>query len=316
MGFVGLSFNNSICIFSSIFTCTQSPRYTTNLFLPRHHLCLSPLAFSRHRRRNRNTAVTSKENKKVADDDDDPFEALFSQLEEDLKNDDASNDDDDEITEEDIDMLAREFDQALGDVDDAEILTDDDDDDDDKEEEETPPVKLKNWQLRRLAHALKVGRRKTRIKNLAAELCLDRGIVLELLRNPSPSLVLMSAALPDEPKPAALVPESETQLTEADSVEKTAEYVAEPKHKVKEPIHLMQHRWSARKRLKKMQVQTLESVYKRSKRPTNTMISSIVHLTNLPRLRVIKWFEDKRAVDGVPDNHRPYQRSVPDIVLL
>ncbi|XP_042497345.1 uncharacterized protein LOC122076119 isoform X2 [Macadamia integrifolia] len=41
----------------------------------------------------------------------------------------------------------------------------------------------------------------------------------------------------------------------------------------------------------------------------NTMISSIVHVTNLPRKRVLKWFEDKRTEEGVPDHHLPYQRS-------
>lgn len=46
----------------------------------------------------------------------------------------------------------------------------------------------------------------------------------------------------------------------------------------------------------------------------NAMISSVVHVTNLPRKRVVKWFEDKRAEDGVPDEHPPYQRSVPETV--
>ena len=33
----------------------------------------------------------------------------------------------------------------------------------------------------------------------------------------------------------------------------------------------------------------------------NAMISSIVHVTNIPRKKVVKWFEDKRAEEGVPD---------------
>jgi hypothetical protein len=32
----------------------------------------------------------------------------------------------------------------------------------------------------------------------------------------------------------------------------------------------------------------------------NEMISSIVHVTNLPRKVVLQWFEDKREQDGVP----------------
>lgn len=45
------------------------------------------------------------------------------------------------------------------------------------------------------------------------------------------------------------------------------------------------------------------------------MISNIVHVTNLPRKRVVKWFEDKRTEDEVPDRRLPYQRSTPDSVF-
>lgn len=106
--------------------------------------------------------------------DEDAFEALFSQLEEDLKNDGMLDDDfDDEITEEDLAKLEKEFADALGigggddDDDDAssEVSPTDADRMDEQEEEETRP-KLKNWQVRRLAHALKIGRRKTSVSYL------------------------------------------------------------------------------------------------------------------------------------------------------
>lgn len=41
----------------------------------------------------------------------------------------------------------------------------------------------------------------------------------------------------------------------------------------------------------------------------NAMISSIVHVTNLPGKRVLKWFEDKRLEDGIPTQRVPYRRS-------
>lgn len=123
-----------------------------------------------------------------ADDDfeDDPFEALFSLLEEDLKNDDSVVDDD-EINEEDIDKLASELEVVLGDFDmemsntdtaDTESDNDDaqevvvaeevqeedvQDKEDDDDEEEEKQVRLKNWQLKKLAYALKIGRRKTNV---------------------------------------------------------------------------------------------------------------------------------------------------------
>ncbi|KAJ9184011.1 hypothetical protein P3X46_007796 [Hevea brasiliensis] len=296
-----------------------SPR-PSSLFLPRHAPATSILSFSR--RPHQNSAISSSKKKKQEEDDmdDDAFEALFSMLEEDLKKDGSSIDDDDgdDISEADFDKLQRALEEALGiaDDDDVEILSSTGDDveganaieeEDDDEEEEERPVKLKNWQLRRLARALKNGRRKTSIKSLAAELCLDRAIVLELLRDPPPNLVMMSAALPDEPASTSSLPESKPiEIIPAESVS-----VDDVKSKSEKgvPVHVLRHRWSAQKRLKKVHVETLERVYKRTRRPTNAMISSIVQVTNLPRKRVVKWFEDKRNEDGIPEHRVPYQRN-------
>ncbi|KAK7410270.1 hypothetical protein VNO78_00927 [Psophocarpus tetragonolobus] len=256
----------------------------------------------------------------------DAFELLFKQLEEDLKRDDLSEDDgEDEISEEDMALLERELENALGNFD-ADLLNldvngsetssdpeddedDDDDVDDDDDEGDERSLNLRSWQMKKLARALKAGRRKTSIKNLAADLCLDRALVLQLLRDPPPNLLMMSLSVPDEPTTTVVSLESksreivhkETSIDHAES---------EPKAKV--PVHTLQRNWYAQKRLKKAHVDTLERVYRRSKRPTNAMISSIVHVTNIPRKRVIKWFEDKRAEEGVPDRRLPYQRSDPE----
>lgn len=109
------------------------------------------------------------------------------------------------------------------------------------------------------------------IKNLAAELCLDRAIVLELLRNPPPNLLMMSAALPDhEPSPTITITEVKTIETEVNTVETVMERTATPKPDTAEkvPVHVMQQRFSNQKRLKKAHLQTLEDVYRRTKRPT------------------------------------------------
>ncbi|KAG2300603.1 hypothetical protein Bca4012_012330 [Brassica carinata] len=319
------------------------------LSLPIHRPSRSVLVFAR--RKNRKGFVSSsssspKRNKKKsfggdnngggeeAEEEDDPFEALFNMLEEDLNN-DKSSIDDEEISEEDLDRLAAELAEVLGggdDVDGIDLfgsatsdvadddeddghdddIEDDDEDEDDSEEEDERPVKLKNWQLRRLAYALKAGRRKTSIKNLAAELCLDRAYVLELLRDPPPKLLMLSATLPDE-KPPVPAPENSSSPDpnplESSSAEDAVE--VEPEEKVKdEAVHVMQQRWSAQKRVKKAHIETLEKVYRRSKRPTNAVVSSIVQVTNLPRKRVLKWFEDRRAEDGVPEKRAPYQSPV------
>jgi TATA-binding protein-associated factor Taf7 len=90
-----------------------------------------------------------------------------------LKNEGLSLDDgDDEISEEDLARLEQELAEALGD-DDIGMSDDESADDtetgniaeeDEEEEEEEKTVKLRNWQLRRLASALKVGRRKTSVR--------------------------------------------------------------------------------------------------------------------------------------------------------
>ncbi|KZV22310.1 hypothetical protein F511_34054 [Dorcoceras hygrometricum] len=265
-------------------------------------------------------------NKNLEEDDDvdeDAFEALFSQLEEDLKNDGLIGEDDegDLLNDEELAKLELELAEALeedeligalgtmtgdNDYEDEEEESDNVDDVEAEDEEEESQIKLKNWQSRRLAYALKNGRRKTSIKNLAADLCLDRAVVLKILRDPPPNLVMLSAALPDKPLPTSV--EVEEKIEETVPLKQTRQ-ASKTKTEVKLPIHEMRNNWSARKRLKKVQIDTLEQVYRRSKRPTNAMISSIVYLTNLPRKRVVKWFEDKRAEDEVPDRRLPYHRS-------
>ncbi|KAL4029771.1 protein OVEREXPRESSOR OF CATIONIC PEROXIDASE 3 [Cucumis melo var. makuwa] len=290
------------------------------------------LTFARRRNQNSSVSPSSSSSKKKKrnlipkeardeeeDVQEDALELLFSQLEEDLKNDASSLDEgeDDEFSEEDLARLERELGLALGiDVDEEEEkdVNDDDEDDDDEvledDEEEEMPVKLKNWQLRRLASALKKGRRKTSIKSLAAELCLDRTIVLDLLREPPPSLLMLSASLPDTPTPSII----ETKTLQTTDEEPLVVDTAEEAEVKKVPVHVMQQSWAAQKRLKKVQIETLERVYRRTKRPTNAMISSIVQATNLPRKRIVKWFEDKRVEDGVPDQRLPFGRSSPQSV--
>ncbi|GAB4854119.1 hypothetical protein Ancab_022702 [Ancistrocladus abbreviatus] len=356
--------------YSSIAPCNSPSFFNKTLlaghrvhrvFMPRLPLSTPFLCFSRRRRGNtadRLITTTPPSKKKKSHQkhdttseeglDEDAVEALFKQLEEDLKNDDGSLDDsDDEITEEELAMLEQELEEALAEDEDLSELLNAKTDDaeggqgeeqaeelkevEEEDEDEEKPLKLKGWQLRRLAYALKAGRRKTGIKSLAAEVCLDRAVVLELLRNPPPNLLMMSAALPDkkepepEPEPVFLMPLAEepkptisnleTEDTQSVSCDMTMKS-AESETRVKPPIHVLQSSWSAQKRLKKVQVDTLERVYRRTKRPTNAMISSIIQVTNLPRKRIVKWFEDKRAEEGVPAHRQPYQRATSETVFM
>ncbi|CAN1828272.1 Protein OVEREXPRESSOR OF CATIONIC PEROXIDASE 3, partial [Linum perenne] len=196
-------------------------------------------------------------------------------------------DDYDEISEEDLQRLQQELEEAFG-VDGDEVG---------------------DYDMEKLSSS-KDDSSEDQIKNLAGDLCLERGIVLELLRNPSPSLVMMSAGLPDEPEPV-LLPVRHLKPIEAEIEETpTEEPAVKDESKVKLPVHVMFQNWNAQKRLKKVHAQTLERVYRRTKRPTNTMVSSIVHVTNLPRKKVVQWFEDKRTEEGVPEKRLPYRRSI------
>ncbi|KAF5191469.1 Overexpressor of cationic peroxidase [Thalictrum thalictroides] len=306
------------------------------------------VAFARRKNNTPTPAITSKKKKKSKNKtlprngdaegenvDEDPIEALFNLLEEDLKNDLSSGEGDD-VTEDDLAKLERELEAAFGnddelsgmltysensetdddddndeEDDDADDNDDDDEANDDDDDEEERPIELKKWQLRRLASALKIGRRKTSIKSLAAELCLDRAVVLEFLRDPPPDLLLLSAALPDR----VVQTPSEPEIKPMEASTELTEDVVKPEPEVKLPVHSMQSRWSMQKRLKKVQIQTLERVYSRSKRPTSAMVSSIVHVTNLPRKRIVQWFEEKRAEEGIPLKRLPYQLSSSETVL-
>jgi len=103
------------------------------------------------------------------DDEDGALEALFKQLEKDLQNDDLSVDDDeDEISEEDMARFEKELAEAIEEVGgvaesagDSLLCSADHGSDEKLDGGERP--ELKTWQLRRLARALKIGRRKTSV---------------------------------------------------------------------------------------------------------------------------------------------------------
>lgn len=82
---------------------------------------------------------------------------------------------------------------------------------------------------------------------------------------------MMSATLPDEPPPVPSMP-PKTQIQTVTDKTTTVDAVKSGRE-VKVPVHVMQHRWFAQKRLKKVQVDTLERVYSRTKRPTVSKVS-------------------------------------------
>ncbi|KAL2471920.1 Homeobox domain-containing protein [Abeliophyllum distichum] len=250
------------------------PRTTiTNPTLPHHPAPrTSVLTFSRRRgNTSAPSPVASKKvnkkkltHRKVEEDaniDEDAFDALFHMLEEDLKNDNLS-----------VVKLRMKLKKMM-------MKMKGEGGDEEEEEEEERPVKLKNWQLKRLAYALRNGRRKTSIKNLAAELCLDRAVILKLLRDPPPNLVMISAALPDQPVSTILEPAEKTDTTVlVDTIPMDTTHAAKPVIEAKPPVHVMQNNWSAQKRLKKVQLETLEEVYRRTKRPTYGSCSVYFHV--------------------------------------
>jgi len=87
---------------------------------------------------------------------------------------------------------------------------------------------------------------------------------------------MLSATLPDE-KPPVAAPENSSPDPSPVESSSAEDVVVEPKEKVKdEAVHVMQQRWSAQKRVKKAHIETLEKVYRRSKRPTVRIL--LLHL--------------------------------------
>lgn len=109
----------------------------------------------------------------------------------------------------------------------------------------------------------------SQIKALSAELGLDRAVVLECLRDPPPNLLLMAATLPDKVVEERPLPEpiEEDAPLELHAAPVDAPAGADPAAE-RAPVHAMKARWSMNKRLKKVQVETLERVYARTRRPT------------------------------------------------
>jgi hypothetical protein len=121
-----------------------------------------------------NEVVVAEDGTDGADEDDDDdeggLEALFKQLEEDLKNDDLSVEDDDEeeISEEDMARFGQVLAEAIGDIEGTnepavDLVSGSIVDGSDEVTDAVERPELKNWQLKRLARALKIGRRKTSV---------------------------------------------------------------------------------------------------------------------------------------------------------
>lgn len=90
---------------------------------------------------------------------------------------------------------------------------------------------------------------------------------------------MLSLSIPDEPTPSAILLETTPGET---LYKETSEDHAESGPKSNLPIHTMQQSWSAKKKLKKAQLDTLNRVYRRSKRPT---VSKTCHVSMSQVLR-------------------------------
>ena len=87
---------------------------------------------------------------------------------------------------------------------------------------------------------------------------------------------MISYALPDEPSPSVVMPE--TKPSDIVFEEMTDENVVKSESEMKLPVHVMQDSWFARKRLKRVHAETLERVYRRTKRPTVSLVFSTFSL--------------------------------------
>lgn len=185
-------------------------------------------------------------------------------------------------------------------------------------------LRLDQWQVKKLVKALQQGRRHVNVKALAAELHMDRRDVLSWLRRPPPDALKLAQASPP-PQSGSGTPyplegkTSQQQLLGSDSA------ISMPQQKWLDTgaargtagavggyeeglgkaaaasaadVALsgeQRERWQkGGKRIGQEHLATLEAVFQRSQYPTGTMIASLVSLTNLPRRRILQWFEERR----------------------
>eukprot|EP01018_Ginkgo_biloba_P006489 Gb_32631 [translate_table: standard] len=229
----------------------------------------------------------------------DALEALFSMLEKDLELGEVVGDNgDDVITDEEAARFEEELQAALSDLEDddeaqtrqrntyddkhlSDVPSDDDQEIADigtllAKEREDLISKLENWQLQKLAAALELGRRKIsvsfkpEVKSLAVDLGLDRGLVLDLLRDPPPKLLLVDGFMPEKDN----VGSSGSKSKPLETASPTLAEVEQTNIKTEDPVYVTQMGWNRKKRMKKVHIATLEKVYRRTKRPT----VSISHL--------------------------------------
>eukprot|EP00252_Welwitschia_mirabilis_P007433 TRINITY_DN1878_c0_g1_i1.p1 TRINITY_DN1878_c0_g1~~TRINITY_DN1878_c0_g1_i1.p1 ORF type:complete len:290 (-),score=75.11 TRINITY_DN1878_c0_g1_i1:308-1177(-) len=210
---------------------------------------------------------------------DDALEALFSQLETDLARDALPDEESDKITGKKGAKLEEEFDRLVT----------------EEEEIEHCVTNLEDWQLQKLAHALEVGRRKVSIKKISTELGLERRQVLRLLQSPPPQLLMVVPS-----QSSAISTESVCNMNGENekptrSNDKSSNRISGGPGKVAADSGLVyQSLHNTRKRIKKANLATLEKVYERTHYPNDSMVDSIVHLTNMPRKSVVKWFIERR----------------------
>ncbi|MCO5587714.1 hypothetical protein L7F22_041665 [Adiantum nelumboides] len=179
----------------------------------------------------------------------------------------------------------------------------------DEDFEELRIVNLQKWQVRKLASAIELGRRKVNIKNLAAELKLDRDDVIFFLKNPPPELLMAVSLIQENADEDNKLVTDEAEV-DADFGTMDGSVTA----LLNDDLHMQKARetqkptygprdWYKGKRIKKTNLMTLQRVYKRTRRPTNTMIESLVQVTHLPRARILQWFEEERVRSGVGRPH-------------
>ncbi|MCO5557201.1 hypothetical protein L7F22_010761 [Adiantum nelumboides] len=155
------------------------------------------------------------------------------------------------------------------------------------------------------------------IKSLAAELKLDRDDVIFFLKNPPPELLMAVSVIEENADEDNKLVTDEAEV-DADFGTMDGSVTA----LLNDDLHMQKARetqkptygprdWYKGKRLKKTNLMTLQRVYKRTRRPTNTMIESLVHVTHLPRARILEWFEEERVRSGVERPPSPRQDASP-----
>jgi len=168
---------------------------------------------------------------------------------------------------------------------------------------------LEPWQAVRLHEEFEKGRRTMKVKQVAAELQLQREEVIEWLKDCNEMSESRRQSLKEAAMAAREASKSRTQMLK-DGKAAAAEAARKPSFAERQAAGGD----FAKKRLRKDAQATLEAVWANTRWPTDDILKDIYKLHRVPKGKVLEWFAEKRASE--PHSARERRRDRNDKLYM